>query len=47
MAATSTRTTTYLGRNIFYLAYFILLLKNLIDHSTIQVIFPTESFFIS
>ncbi|MCI8988138.1 MAG: hypothetical protein HFK05_00105 [Clostridia bacterium] len=44
MAATSTRTTTYLGRNIFYLAYFILLLKNLIDHSTIQVIFPTESF---
>lgn len=44
MLAQKSSITTHLGRNVFYLAYSILLLKNLIDHSTIQVFFPTESF---
>ena len=38
------KTTGYYGRYIFYLAYSIILFKNLIDHSTIQVFFPTDSF---
>ena len=43
MTARHSKTTTYIGRYLFYIAYSILLFKNLIDHSTIQVFFSTES----
>ena len=44
MSAKYTEKKQYLSRYIFYIAYGILLFKNLIDHSTIQVFFSTESF---